>query len=84
MDHLLQFSLVHQNQRINWLGEELREGFSLVLIGQRRNVNHGIQGENNAAHLRWKKWTSFGDENDDLLFNLMDDGSKLEDEGRHI
>ncbi len=59
---LLQSSLVYQNQSSNWLGEEPREGICLVFIGQRRNANHGIQGENGAAHLRWKKKTSFGDE----------------------
>jgi len=44
------------------LGEEPREGFSLVLIGQKRNGIHGIQGKNGATHSRWKKGTSVGDE----------------------
>ncbi len=59
------------------MGEESREGFSLVFIGQRRNVNHGIQGENGAVHLRWKKWPFLVMKNGDVSSNLMDDGSRL-------
>ncbi len=74
--------MVHKNQKNNWLGEEPKERFSLVLIGQKRNVNHGIQGENGAAHLRWKKKPFFMMKNDDFSSNLMEEGHWLENEGR--
>jgi len=66
------------------LGEEPREGFSLVLIGQKRNGIHGIQGKNGATHSRWKKGPLLVTKNDDLSSNLMDDGSRLDDEEREI
>jgi hypothetical protein len=50
-----QFSLVHQIKRVVDWGRNEKEGLSFVLIGQRRNANHGIQEKNGVTHLRWKK-----------------------------
>jgi hypothetical protein len=36
------------------------------------------------AHLRWKKEILLVMENDEFSSNLMDDGSRLEDEGGQI
>ncbi len=66
------------------MGEKPRKGFTLVLIGQKRNANHGMWRENGVAHLRWKKEILLVMQNDEFSSNLMDDGSRLEDEGGQI